>query len=128
MNQLPGSLPLPPDVSAQMGAGGGGGYSGLSSIAQGYDPYGSIPVQEPPAQQGMANPIGELISQASAIKTVLEQMASSEPGFSPFARQAIETITNGLAALSRAPQAASALPPDMASAASGAPPVAPPMA
>ena len=109
-----------------MGAGGDWG-TGLSAIAQNNQPYGSIPVQSVPEQPGM-NPYGELMASASAIQTVLEQMASAEPGFSPYARQAIEVITNGLAALTQAPQAASALPYEMSSVASGAPMASPPMA
>jgi len=124
-NYLPGAPPLPPDVSTQMGAGSDWG-GGLSAIAQQNEPYGNIPMQPEPQQN--TNPYGDLMSQASAIQTVLEQMASAEPGFSPFARQAIESITNGLAALSSAPQASSALPPEMMAAAGGAPLASPPLA
>jgi hypothetical protein len=107
--------PQPPDVTGQMGAGPGPG------------PMGPIAARQQAASEGQANPHGALMSQASAVKAVLEQMAELEEGFAPFARQAIQVITNGVSAVSAAPPP-SALPPEMSQAPPGIPGATPPLA
>lgn len=95
--------PQPPGVQGQMGAG-----PGLGPVA------GNIM-----DQTQNANPHGALLAQASAVQAVLEQMAGQEPGFAPFARQAISAITNGVSAVSSAPP--QNLPPELAAAPPGIP-------
>jgi len=115
--QIPAEPALPPEQSGQMG------FADAGAGVQGY----GVPAAEPEPQQ--ANPYAELFAQGEAINTVLEQMAAAEPGFSAFARQAIEVITDGLASIASQPQGQGSLPPEMASSLSqGGAPAGPPMA
>jgi len=115
--QVPAEPPLPPEQAGQMG------FADAGSGVQGY----GIPPSEPAPEQ--ANPYAEMFAQGEAINTVLEQMAAAEPGFSAFARQAIEIITDGLASIASQPQGQGALPPELASSMSqGGAPAGPPMA
>ena len=102
-----------------MGAGPGLGAVAARNQAGGAPDQGQD-------QGGQANPHGALFAQANAVKTVLEQMAGDEPGFAPFARQAIAAIANGVTAVCAAP-APQTLPPELASAPPGIPGVSPPL-
>jgi hypothetical protein len=83
MTQMPGP---PPDIASQMGA------PGLQAAADRQ--------QGPPSSP---NPHAAIMAQADAVKAVLEQMAQLENVFAPFARQAINAITQGVSAVSSAP-------------------------
>ena len=73
------------------------------------------------AQQGLGpvanrnmpppNAHGVLLASADAIRSVLEKMSGEEPGFAPFARQALSAIASGVSAVMSAP--ASELPQEM---------------
>lgn len=121
MASLPAAIgaapPQPPDIQGQMGAG-----PGLGAIAQ------RQPGMAPGDQgQGNPNPHGALLAQANAVKSVLEAMAGDEPGFAPFARQAIASITNGVSAVSAAP-GPQGLPAELAGTPPGIPQASPPLA
>lgn len=85
---MPGPPP-PPEQMAQMGMPAPPGAPGLAPVAK--------------AQMAATNPHGQLFAQADAVRSVLEQMSKTEPGFAPFARQAVSAITNGLSAVASAP-------------------------
>ncbi len=86
-------------------------------------PIGAAPPQPPDvmAQQGLGqvaarnmpppNAHALLQSKADAVRTVLEGMAADDPGFAPYARAAVASITNGVSAVMSAP--APALPEQM---------------
>lgn len=59
--------------------------------------------QEGPAP-GAPNPHGFLLAQVDAVKKVLEQIASAEPTFAPFAQKAISIMDTGVSAVSTAPK------------------------
>ena len=97
MGMMRPPLPAPP-VQAQMGTPPpppppGGGMGALASH----------PAQ--PGAAGGTNPHGAILSQGEAVKTVLAQMARTEPVFAPFADQASQAITNGIAAVTSSPNA-----------------------
>jgi hypothetical protein len=89
--------PLPsPDVQSQMGVPQppppGQGLSQLKPMS----PEGS------PAP-GAPNPHGFLLAQVDAVKKVLDQIASAEPVFAPFAQKATQILDTGVSAVSTAP-------------------------
>jgi hypothetical protein len=91
--------PLPgPEVSSQMGVPQQPPQqAGLSGIRP------SAP--QPGGQPGAPNPHGFLMAQVDAIKKVLEQIASAEPTFAPFAQKALSILDTGVSAVSTAPTA-----------------------
>ena len=88
--------PLPgPDIQTQMGVPQPPSQeAGLSSIK---------PSQGPPPP-GAPNPNGFLLAQVDAIKKVLEQIATAEPLFAPFAQKALSILDTGVSAVSTAPR------------------------
>jgi hypothetical protein len=53
---------------------------------------------------GAPNPHGFLMAQVDAVKKVLEQIASAEPTFAPFAQKAVSLLETGVSAVSTAPK------------------------
>lgn len=88
--------PLPsPEVQSQMGVSQPPPReAGLSGIK---------PVEQVGPAPGAPNPHGFLLAQVDAIKKVLDQIASAEPTFAPFAQKAISIIDTGVSAVSTAP-------------------------
>jgi hypothetical protein len=110
--------PLPgPDIQSQMGMPQEPPKeAGLSGIK----PMG----QEGPAP-GAPNPHGFLMAQVDAVKKVLEQIASAEPVFAPFAQKAQSLLDTGVSAVSAAPKVGKAGPGPMESGTGGPPPPLP---
>lgn len=104
MGGMGAAPPQPPELQAQQG-------------------LGSIANQQMPSGGQSPNPFGMLIAASDAIRAALEKLAGDDPTglFAPFARQAISVITNGVAAVTSAPQA---VPSEMSM--PGPPPGAPP--
>jgi hypothetical protein len=75
--------PLPPGVSGQMGEGSEG-MSGMTQMLGDQVKNG-------------AQPQGALLAQFNAVKKVVEQMASANEEFSPYAMRAIATLQEGIA-------------------------------
>ena len=89
--------PMPaPDIQSQMGVPQppppGAGLSQLQ------------PVDKAVPAPGAPNPHGFLMAQVDAVKKVLEQIASAEPTFAPFAQKAIAIMDTGVSAVSTAPK------------------------
>lgn len=86
---------LPPDTSAQMGAGPESPYAGVGKMLQqqqgdnDQDNYSSIE---------KAHPQGALMIKVNAVKKVLEEIAQMGKSIAPFCRQASELLQQGLAA------------------------------
>jgi len=95
--------PLPgPDIQSQMGTPQAPppGPPGLSGIKPMGDQGGPAP--------GAPNPHGFLLAQVEAVKKVLEQIASAEPTFAPFAQKAVAIMDTGVSAVSASPMGAGA--------------------
>jgi hypothetical protein len=112
--------PLPtPDIQSQMGIAQEApqGPRGLSAIAEKRAAPGPMgrPAEAP-------NPHGFLLARADALKQVLEEMASAEPIFAPFAQRAISVIETGVSAVSTTPQPGAQESPEGGLAAGGLPP------
>ena len=90
--------PLPgPEVQSQMGVPQPPPReAGLSGIKPMGGPGGPAP--------GAPNPHGFLLAQVEAVKKVLEQIASAEPIFAPFAQKAVSIMDTGVSAVSTAPR------------------------
>jgi hypothetical protein len=115
-----GSMPMgpAPPLPQQMQAQQGFGPIAARSMASEGGPAGP--------QGGQANPQGAIFARADAIKAVLMEMASIEPLFAPFARQAESAVMAGLSAVSAAPP--QSLPEELPMAAPpGAAPAIPPL-
>lgn len=94
--------PLPgPDIQSQMGMPQDQGQTGgVATMAQRNTAPG--PMGRPVAP-GAPNPHGFLMAQVDAVRKVLEQAASAEPVFAPFAQRAISILDTGVSAVSTAP-------------------------
>lgn len=93
---LSATPPLPPDTTAQMGAGpeGGSPYADVGKMLQGQqddDKGGFSDVEK-------AHPQGALIVKVNAVKKVLEEIAGMGKSMASYARQASDLLQQGLAA------------------------------
>jgi hypothetical protein len=93
---LSATPPVPPDTSAQMGAGPEGTpYAGVGKMLQEQngddDQKGFSDIEK-------AHPQGALIVKVNAVKKVLEEIAQMGKSMGSYARQASDLLQQGLAA------------------------------
>jgi hypothetical protein len=88
----------PPEVTAQMGAGGGGESqygkmaAALRARMSGSPGAGSV------ADTARANPQGAMMTMAEGLKKLVNQMSQTNQGFAPYGSRILEILDAGMSA------------------------------